>query len=744
MSGNSGRLLRSNCRSHGSGCSCPVQELPSTPRRSRSMSKTPSRASSVAPELTFHPLETSTSPLNINGSVASSLYSSNNHSSESLYRTGSHFEETSIQQIRRNYINEEISARSRYEDDNRSSRSLRFDEDDRLSHVKLRLNGLGSERGSSPGSLRDYNTRSGQERSRGVQRMVKVFSIEEEEAEEIDNNTNLCDDNDSSSTLQVDELNGSMAFSLNSSFSSTIGHETSRVSTSSTKVTTTKTATKTIQNGHHVSEENRRLISILRSSDADSSGIYGGYNNNFVSRIKESCRNYDFSSRTTSVVTYIQNTLLYVPRLIYWSLVNMFVCEKWLLHQSVTSSSSNSSLLKRLLLLGLLLLLSGFLYGSSGLIATLFDRSVKVPVVPSFPESGPPPSLPPSLPPEVLPVIPKCCEVPQPIIEIDKLLERLTKLEKSQQQYQQLTQENYSQQLKLISENLKIKLQEEIQKIEPTKVIVEKQTVIERVTDPPPEPEPLDLDKLSNSLLPLILPLVMDKVKGQVDILKSEIECPDKNVVETSGSILPAYISGGLDLDAIEKLIRAAISKYDADKTGLPDLALEPAGGSILSTRCTKSSQSKNSVLTLWGWRVWSFSNSPRSIIQPGVVPGECWVVEGATAEVVIQLISPAVITGFTLEHIPKSISPYGKIDTAPRKFQVMGLMSENDLDTLWDYGSFEYLDNNEPIQYFAVQNKSEIAYPIVELRVLSNHGSVKSTCIYRFRVHGGRIDFKH
>lgn len=218
---------------------------------------------------------------------------------------------------------------------------------------------------------------------------------------------------------------------------------------------------------------------------------------------------------------------------------------------------------------------------------------------------------------------------------------------------------------------------------------------------------------------------------------------------EESVIIAPTVIhsSGGEgpNMLDIEKMIRAAILKYDADKTGLPDLALEPAGGSILSTRCTKSSQSKNSVLYLFGWRIWSYSNSPRSIIQPGVVPGECWVVEGATAEVVIQLIQPAIITGFTLEHIPKSISPYGKIDTAPRKFQVVGLMGEHDLDdTMWEYGTFEYEDNGKPIQYFEVQNKTATKYPIVELKVLSNHGSVKSTCIYRFRVHGQTIDFSY
>jgi len=326
--------------------------------------------------------------------------------------------------------------------------------------------------------------------------------------------------------------------------------------------------------------------------------------------------------------------------------------------------------------------------------------------------------------------------------EYEKLVAKVDMLEKMTEDYKRASEKSYSHQLNIFKQNLEIQIREEIQKIEPSKVVVEKHTVVEKEVLPPTaEPEPIDVEKLSSTLLPLVLPLVMEKVKSQVE--ESKVECPDCPKPEPAAVLQPAAFPSfdGIDLSEVGKMIRAAIAKYDADKTGLPDLALEPAGGTVLSTRCTKSSQSKNSVLTLWGWRVWSFSNSPRTIIQPGVVPGECWVVEGATAEVVIQLISPAVITGFTLEHIPKAISPYGKIDTAPRKFQVVGLMSENDVENGWDYGTFEYLDNDEPIQYFEVQNKTDVAYPIVELRVLSNHGSVRSTCIYRFRVHGLNID---
>ena len=46
--------------------------------------------------------------------------------------------------------------------------------------------------------------------------------------------------------------------------------------------------------------------------------------------------------------------------------------------------------------------------------------------------------------------------------------------------------------------------------------------------------------------------------------------------------------SGVLSLKAVEKIIAAALKKYDADKTGLADHALESGGGTVVSTRCTE------------------------------------------------------------------------------------------------------------------------------------------------------------
>lgn len=50
-------------------------------------------------------------------------------------------------------------------------------------------------------------------------------------------------------------------------------------------------------------------------------------------------------------------------------------------------------------------------------------------------------------------------------------------------------------------------------------------------------------------------------------------------------------ITAGLNESAVIRIVKEALLKYDADKTGMVDHALESAGGNIISTRCTESYQ---------------------------------------------------------------------------------------------------------------------------------------------------------
>ncbi|XP_020279706.1 tetratricopeptide repeat protein 39C-like [Pseudomyrmex gracilis] len=182
--------------------------------------------------------------------------------------------------------------------------------------------------------------------------------------------------------------------------------------------------------------------------------------------------------------------------------------------------------------------------------------------------------------------------------------------------------------------------------------------------------------------------------------------------------------------------VRNELQTYDADKTGRTDYALESSGGAILSTRDTEPYSIGASVLNLFGIPLCQQQNTPRALIQTGVLPGECWALKGSSGSVVIRLLGHVHISGVSLEHISSSISPTGETATAPRDFSIWGLLDLED-EKPFLFGRFVYDNTGSPLQYFDVENRANEAYEIIELKVHSNSGNPEYTCIYRLRVHG-------
>ncbi|XP_072205789.1 SUN domain-containing protein 1 isoform X5 [Excalfactoria chinensis] len=195
-----------------------------------------------------------------------------------------------------------------------------------------------------------------------------------------------------------------------------------------------------------------------------------------------------------------------------------------------------------------------------------------------------------------------------------------------------------------------------------------------------------------------------------------------------------AGISGITEAQA-QIIVNNALKLYSQDKTGMVDFALESGGGSILSTRCSETYGTKTALISLFGIPLWYFSQSPRVVIQPDMYPGNCWAFKGSEGYLVVRLSMKIYPTAFSLEHIPKSLSPSGNITSAPRKFSVYGLDDEYQEEGTF-LGQFVYDQEGEPLQIFTVE-KSGKAFQIVELRILSNWGHAEYTCLYRFRVHG-------
>ncbi|KAM9583781.1 SUN domain-containing protein 1 isoform 1-T1 [Trichechus inunguis] len=186
-------------------------------------------------------------------------------------------------------------------------------------------------------------------------------------------------------------------------------------------------------------------------------------------------------------------------------------------------------------------------------------------------------------------------------------------------------------------------------------------------------------------------------------------------------------------------IVNNALKLYSQDKTGMVDFALESGGGSILSTRCSETYETKTALISLFGIPLWYFSQSPRVVIQPDIYPGNCWAFKGSQGYLVVRLSMTIFPTTFTLEHIPKTLSPTGNITSAPKDFAVYGLESEYQEEGLL-LGQFTYDQDGESLQMFHALKRPEKAFQIVELRIFSNWGHLEYTCLYRFRVHGDPI----
>uniref|UniRef100_A0A6I8P9I6 Sad1 and UNC84 domain containing 1 n=1 Tax=Ornithorhynchus anatinus TaxID=9258 RepID=A0A6I8P9I6_ORNAN len=240
--------------------------------------------------------------------------------------------------------------------------------------------------------------------------------------------------------------------------------------------------------------------------------------------------------------------------------------------------------------------------------------------------------------------------------------------------------------------------------------------------------------------------------KGDLQVLLQDLELQIlKNIslhmsltkeTPTSETVITAVrsvgISGITEAQA-HTIVNNALKLYSQDKTGMVDFALESGGGSILSTRCSETYETKTALISLFGIPLWYFSQSPRVVIQPDIHPGNCWAFKGSQGYLVVRLSMMIYPTAFTLEHIPKTLSPTGNITSAPKVFSVYGLENEYQEEGLL-LGQFTYDQAGESLQMFQAAKKPEKAFQIVELRISSNWGHPEYTCLYRFRVHGEPI----
>ncbi|KAK3529341.1 hypothetical protein QTP70_029141 [Hemibagrus guttatus] len=240
---------------------------------------------------------------------------------------------------------------------------------------------------------------------------------------------------------------------------------------------------------------------------------------------------------------------------------------------------------------------------------------------------------------------------------------------------------------------------------------------------------------VSNSDLLASLGALEKRILGNLSLQIEEMQQKPSEETITQ-SVLQATEQSGLSEEDVQLIVQNALKLYSEDRIGLVDYALESGGGSILSTRCSETYETKTALMSLFGFPLWYFSQSPRAVIQPDVHPGNCWAFKGSTGYLVIRLCVKIVPTAFSLEHIPKALSPTGNISSAPRNFTVYGLEDEQQEEGQL-LGEYVYQEDGDTLQTYPVTENNTEAFQIIELRVLSNWGHPEYTCLYRFRVHG-------
>ncbi|VFV20667.1 sun domain-containing protein [Lynx pardinus] len=224
----------------------------------------------------------------------------------------------------------------------------------------------------------------------------------------------------------------------------------------------------------------------------------------------------------------------------------------------------------------------------------------------------------------------------------------------------------------------------------------------------------------------------------QIDVLKALLRDTRDGLHNYSGDT-----DGGEDqnpMGAIDEemsnLVNSILKKLREDQVQMADYALKSAGASVIEAGTSESYKNNKAKLYWHGIGFLTYEMPPDVILQPDVHPGKCWAFPGSQGHALIQLARKITPTAVTMEHISQKVSPSGNISSAPKEFSVYGILKHCEGEEIL-LGRFVYNKTGTTIQTFKLQH--EVSEPLlcVKLKILSNWGHPKYTCLYRFRVHG-------
>ncbi|KAF0873263.1 SUN3 protein, partial [Crocuta crocuta] len=192
----------------------------------------------------------------------------------------------------------------------------------------------------------------------------------------------------------------------------------------------------------------------------------------------------------------------------------------------------------------------------------------------------------------------------------------------------------------------------------------------------------------------------------------------------------------GTSDEEMSNLVNYILKKFREDQVQRADYALKSAGASIIEAGTSESYKNNKAKLYWHGIKFLTYEMPPDIILQPDVHPGKCWAFPGSQGHALIKLARKITPTAVTMEHISEIVSPSGNIFSAPKEFSVYGVLKHCEGEEIF-LGQFVYNKTGTTIQTFELQHEVSESLLCVKLKILSNWGHPKYTCLYRFRVHG-------
>ncbi|XP_012590608.1 PREDICTED: SUN domain-containing protein 3 [Condylura cristata] len=192
----------------------------------------------------------------------------------------------------------------------------------------------------------------------------------------------------------------------------------------------------------------------------------------------------------------------------------------------------------------------------------------------------------------------------------------------------------------------------------------------------------------------------------------------------------------GVEDEETSRLVDYVLKKFREDQVQMADYALKSAGASIIEAETSESYKNNQAKLFWHGIGFLNYEMPPDIILQPDVHPGKCWAFPGSQGHVLIKLAKKIIPTAVTMEHISEKVSPSGNISSAPKEFSVYGILEQCEGEEIF-LGQFIYNKIGTTVQTFELQHEVSESVVCVKLKILSNWGHPKYTCLYRFRVHG-------